>query len=106
MGGRTQQQLVHRLDRRYLLEVAIASRMVVRPGNRLRLDIVGHMSRFVGFWILTMKEMRAAHASQVVYRRPKVLMISGYQQPTAAAVKASNAFAVRDRHAVSLVCRD
>ena len=88
-GAGIEQEFVNGFERRYLLEVAIASRVVVRPGNRLRLDIVWRVSRFVAFSILTMKKMRAAHASQVVYRRPNVLMISGYQQPTAAAVKAS-----------------
>jgi len=77
--GRTQQQLVYGFDRRDLLDVAIAAGVVVRPGNRGRLHIVTHVSRFVELAVLNLKEMCGTHASQVAHRRSNILMISGYQ---------------------------
>ena len=77
-GGGIEQKSARRFERRYLLVVAIASRVVVRPGNRLRLYIVGHVSRFVEFSILTIKEMRAAHAWSDWARRRNQARFSVY----------------------------
>jgi hypothetical protein len=92
-----------RFGRRDLLEVAIAARVVVRPGNPDRLHIVTHVSQFVEPAVLALKEVCAADASEVVHRRSNVLMVSVYQQTATASVEAIYAFAVQGRQTISIV---
>src|SRR5207237_7595755 len=70
------QEFVQRLDGRDALVVAVAARMVVRPGDFFRILIVALVARLVRVLVFAVKEVCAPDAAQGAERRPEVLMIA------------------------------
>jgi hypothetical protein len=87
-------QLVNGFDWSDSLIVAIAARMVIRPGDRRCVFIVSRTSRLIGVLVRRVEKMRRADPANRADRCAQILMIASQQDSAASLTKPSDAFAV------------
>src|SRR6185503_5095348 len=84
-------QFVKRLERRDLLVVAVAARVIVGPRDAGRDAIVGNVTRLIRIEVIAVKEMGAPDAAESTQRGAEVLMIARRQETSASLVKTCDA---------------
>src|SRR6266516_3543652 len=96
-GVRIAQQFVDWLDRSDALVAPVAARMIIRPQDRFRIPIIARVAGLVRIRMFSVKEMRAAHASQGTKRRSQILMIARRENSAPSLAKTSDALTVGHR---------
>jgi hypothetical protein len=87
------------------LVVTVVPRMIVRPGDRFGLLIIGNVARLIGVLMSTVKVKRSADAAQSAQGLSQILMIASRQDAPATLPKARDASAVRGSKTVAWIDR-